>query len=382
MRKHQLKRSQALFIVTCLLLGVFFAFVILNAPPNHALAQLPLPFKVYLPAVSGNRTIALGVFLPHSTGESLATELSCFEDKVGKNHGLVLVFSAWKEDGNWKPLPESSIQAILDHNATPVVSWEPWGGTSDTGVSLIEIGNGDHDNYIRQFAQQAKDFGHPILIRWAHEMNGNWYPWSGSNNGQNGSAYIAAWQHIHQIFEDEGATNLQWVWSPNNESVPVNESWNEYGEYYPGDDYVDWIGVSGYNRGDFECWTTDTICRSFDDLFETFLDQMTNDYPDKPQLITEFAAVCNNGCDSPNDKASWITTTYIQMRNYPNLRGVIWFNEQKKEYGGGDPGCVDGRWTDYRIWCSAPCEAIFNDNLERYKTAIADSAFSSSPLVQ
>ncbi len=82
-------------------------------------------------------------------------------------------------------------------------------------------------------------------LRFSHEMNGNWYPWSQNSTPND---YISAWRHVHNIFSNKSldATRLQWIWSVNNE---------DYGnytaeEYWVGDNYVDWVGVDGYNFGE------------------------------------------------------------------------------------------------------------------------------------
>jgi len=74
-------------------------------------------------------------------------------------------------------------------------------------------------------------------------MNGNWYPWSEQVNGNHPSQFVQAWQHVHDIFTKLGVTNVTWVWSPNVEyggSIPLSE-------LYPGSNYVDWVGIDGYN---------------------------------------------------------------------------------------------------------------------------------------
>src|SRR5207253_2783842 len=83
------------------------------------------------------------------------------------------------------------------------------------------------------------------FIRWAWEMNGDWHPWGGADNGGDPASFVSAWRHIHDIFAAHHATNVAWVWGPNWNSNP-DTSWNDVSRYDPGDDYVDWVGVSGY----------------------------------------------------------------------------------------------------------------------------------------
>src|SRR5207247_7587356 len=104
-------------------------------------------------------------------------------------------------------------------------------------------------------------------LRWGWEMNGDWEPWSGAQNGGSSggaASFRAAWHHIHDIFSEVGAWNVVWVWSPNSGDLP-HARWNHFSNYYPGDRYVDWVGIDGFNWGashSWPSWTTipSTIC--------------------------------------------------------------------------------------------------------------------------
>ena len=80
---------------------------------------------------------------------------------------------------------------------------------------LSRIIDGDYDQYIKSWAEGIKALGFPIAIRFAHEMNGTWYPWCERTNGNRPGQYVRAWRHVHDIFSEVGATNVTWVWSPN-----------------------------------------------------------------------------------------------------------------------------------------------------------------------
>jgi hypothetical protein len=123
---------------------------------------------------------------------------------------------------------------------------------------LGQIPQGVWDAKLKEVAGVLRDFGQPVMLRWAHEMNGNWYPYSGAFSGgrsdadQNGVAdgpqtYIAAWRYVHALFKAEGATELLWIYSPNAESFP-NAEWNGLFSYYPGSKYVDLIAVDVYEH--------------------------------------------------------------------------------------------------------------------------------------
>ena len=137
------------------------------------------------------------------------------------------------------------------------------------------------------------------MIRPMHEMNGKWYPWGGPVNGNSPAQFRAAWRRIHTIFRREGATNVTWVWSPNARSYPGTYP-NRIEAYYPGDAYVDWIGLSGFNWGTSNPrlrWTT------FEEVYTNLL--ATLRLFNKPIVVAEMATVADGG-----NKAAWIKHTY------------------------------------------------------------------------
>jgi beta-mannanase len=195
-------------------------------------------------------------------------------------------------------------------------------------------------------AQGARDLKAEIFLRWGHEMNGDWYPWAGANNGKaaGGAAkYIAAYRHVHDLFVADGATNVVWVWCPLVTDVP-NESWNHWTNYYPGDAYVDWVGLDAYN------WGTSSSCCTW----QTFAELSTSLYGDyagkKPLIIPETASAEFGG-----NKAAWITDFRQQLKtNFTAIKAVVWFDINKE--------------TDWRI-ASSPA------TLAAYKAMALDPFF-------
>jgi hypothetical protein len=245
--------------------------------------------------------------------------------------------------------PTDIVDTIIGHHGAPLVTWEPW-------VILTDVVDGDYDAYIDEWAQAISQTQTTIFLRLGHEMNGNWYPWSGDPE-----AFKNAWRYVHDRMEvTNGVTNIAWAWTPNAQSIP-DESWNAYHNYYPGDEYVDWVGASGYNAASKATWDPKPSCRSFDDIFSAILYDMADRY-DKPQMVPEFASACDNGCD----KVLWITEAYYHAQFYPRLRALVWFNVAKWEGEG-----AQRKWVDWRINCDdscACCEAAYTQALanERY----------------
>ena len=156
---------------------------------------------------------------------------------------------------------------------------------------------GTFDSYIREFAEAARDWGHPFFLRFNWEMNGDWFPWSEGVNGNQPGEYVAAWRHVHDIFTAVGATNATWVWCPN---VDPGQKLQDLASLYPGDDYVDWTGLDGYNWGTNPA--TPDGWKSFDQLFGSTYDAITETIaPSKPMIIGEVGSTEYGG-----SKAAWI----------------------------------------------------------------------------
>jgi hypothetical protein len=267
-----------------------------------------------------------------------------FEIETGKKAAMIMFYMDWR--GNF---PKSDCQSIVDYGAIPHVTWEPWIIGEDV-LYLDNILNGEWDTYIKQWAQDAKDFGYPFFLRVGHEMNGNWYPWSGAQNGKDPDKYIAAYRHIHDIFSKVGADNAIWIWCPMDTEVP-HSKWNHYTNYYPGNEYVDWIGLDGYNWGNTQSWARWV---SFKKIFKRRYDEIVQKYPKKPIMIGEFASAQKGG-----DKAQWILDTFnVIQQEFPELKAIVWFNINKE--------------CDWRINSS-------QESLSAFKQAIKDPYYGSNP---
>jgi beta-mannanase len=201
----------------------------------------------------------------------------------------------------------------------PIVAWEPWdhsatGEARSRGAQpeyrLSRIAGGDFDDYIRSWADGIKALGYPVGIRFAHEMNGFWYPWCEQSNGNRPGDYVKAYRHVHDLFRAAGAENVIWLWSPN-VTYPGAEPLEGL---YPGDDYVDWIGLSGY-------YGTEGVesYRSFNAIFTRTFDELRT-FTDRPIVITETGAT-----DSDGAKARYVREMFAQLPDHPDVIGVIWF---------------------------------------------------------
>lgn len=207
----------------------------------------------------------------------------------------------------------------------PVMTWEsrPLSGTSDdTDYSLARIAAGDFDSYLTTYARSVTALGLPLAIRFDQEMNGNWYRWSEfeSTNGTKKGDYVAAWRHIHDIFQAQGANSLvTWVWSPNR--IDNLGRYPAIDGYYPGDDYVDWVGMTGYFRpGDKD--------PTFAGTYDKTLAALHRVAPSKHVLLSEVGATEDGG-----KKAAWTQSFFAGLAQHPEVVGFLWFNYAVSENG-------------------------------------------------
>jgi hypothetical protein len=246
-----------------------------------------------------------------------------FEAMGGKGLSLVNFFAPFANCStspcSFYRFPTSAIEAIRAHGAIPVFSWSSQSIPStkeEPNFQLSDVIAGTYDSYIRRFAEEARDWGHPFFLRFNWEMNGNWFPWSEGVNGNQAGEYVAAWRHVHDIFTSVGATNATWVWCPN---IDPAGKLQDLASLYPGDEYVDWTGLDGYNWGPKKGgWT------SFGSLYRSTYATITEGVaPGKPLLIGEMGSTENGG-----SKASWISEALAEIpTEYPQVRGVLWFDK-------------------------------------------------------
>ncbi len=239
-----------------------------------------------------------------------------FEKKVGKKMPVIMWYQDWSTPFN----PDLANKAIKN-GAIPHIVWEPWLWRDKERIKLDNINAGEWDSYIKEYARDVRDWGHPIFIRWGHEFNIEGYPWCIVNNGRDPKKYVSAFRRVRNIFKNEGAANAKFVWCPMNDSWP-KEKWNDMHLAYPGDDYVDWIGLDGYNWGTSQPWSQ---WQTFKELFRDVARQMWRKYPTKPVMIAEF------GCsEKGGDKAAWIADILPELKKMPYIKSVNWFDEKKE----------------------------------------------------
>jgi len=242
------------------------------------------------------------------------TDMEGFEERVGKTADMEMVFAHF---GNDPGFPLQYATSVRDRQKTMVLFWEALDYNRDAmsqpEYSFDAVLRGDLDNYFRHFAEGAKTYkGLVILIPYS-EMNGNWFPWGGTVGDNTPEKYIAAYRYVHSFFED--VPNVEFGWAVNARDIPDIPG-NRFENFYPGDAYVDHVGVDGFDFGAEEA-------RSFEQLFGDPLERLKQ-YK-KPIYIFSM------GTAADPHKPLWVTDALtVGLYRHPEVKGWLWFNANKE----------------------------------------------------
>jgi hypothetical protein len=246
----------------------------------------------------------LGIALPDAP--STMAEAVSLAANLGKRPNL---FAVYLDLGS--TLPTRAINNAYDFGALTLISWAP------ATYSLRSIAAGREDGLITSFAEAVQELGLPVALDFGHEMNGDWYPWGMGVDGNTPSEYVAAYRHIHDLFQRIGVTKAIWVWHVN---VTATASDKDLEPLYPGDGYVDWVGLTGYlGRG-----SSRTRHPTFADLFDSTFTQLRT-FTDKPVLVAESGAA--PGSWQPGE----ITSLIQGVERVPGLIGFVYFDIKGRE---------------------------------------------------
>jgi beta-mannanase len=218
---------------------------------------------------------------------------------------------------------------------------------SSGSVPLRDIAAGNYDSSLKTWAQQAAAFGRPFFLRWNWEMNGRWFSWGTTATNQNTPTdYINSWRRFHDIANAAGATNITWVWCPN---VDPANAFVPYSQLYPGDAYVDWTCLDGFNQ---------TGDQTFNWLYGSSYQKLLQVAPSKPIMIGETSSI-----EEGTNKAAWTTdalTTQLP-KNFPRIEALVWFNWRINE---------KGKWWTFPIESSSAAQSAF-------RTALASAYYKA-----
>lgn len=303
-----------------------------------------------------------------ATEDSVTAERIIAFDSLTGNPAIWVYFS-----DNWFhgiKFPQKELEIINSTGKIPFIRMMPRSdfieGNQDPVYTLQKIIDGNFDNEFVQYAKSAGYFGKPIMIEFGTEVNGNWFSWSGMYNGGGetdnyGNPEMAdgperfrdAYKHIINIFRKEGADNITWVFHAAAESAP-EEKWNRMTEYYPGDNYIDWIGVSIYGAQEQgEKWHT------FKKLITNCYNELRTVSAMKPIAILEFGVI-----EDPHkgNKAKWIHDALQLLidSKFPGIKAISYWHSLWRD----DNGIINNMRLD-----SSP------ESIIEYKKQINNSIF-------
>ena len=317
--------SLGVLVLCCLSLGCRKQTAAL-VPPNAR-----VPVEVVLP----ERGAYTGAFIDFGEAEdAVALEtIEDFEQMVGKHQAIVASSSYWGEQN----FPTANLQVIWRHGSLPLVFWSPWDrpyeqkkGPDRFGLKAILAGT--WNRYIDDWADAAREFGHPMIVSFGDEMNGDWFPWSGvyyggnkpvpgrPNEWEGPALFRRAYRYVVERVRARGARNIQWMFQTNNFSFPM-DTWNFAPAYYPGSDYVDWLGFSVYGQQ-----FTDEPWADFWPLVDWPYREISRLDPKKPIMITEWAT---GEFPHSGDKAKWIREAFEVMKTkLPRVKAEVYWHER------------------------------------------------------
>jgi len=245
--------------------------------------------------------IALGAYV---SSAAHPLRLRRYSRAAGRPPLIAASYKQWR----LSPFPPSELKPMWRDGAVPLVTWEPW-TYREKPFPLRKVAAGRYDGYLRSAARAAARWRHPILLRFAHEMNGDWYPWGADRVTPH--VYKAAWRHVVSIFRANGADNVRWVWTPYVDS----QGRFPFAAFYPGDRWVDWVGLDGFNWGGRRGWL------SFGEIFSHSLHLLAR-LSSRPVMIAE-----TGSSEIGGNKASWVRRALT--RELPRMRRVqalVWFS--------------------------------------------------------
>ncbi len=280
-------------------------------------------------------------------------EFTTLEATLGRQANLTGTYQGW--DTDFEP---ARVTDAWRAGTLPLITWESRPlASEDTGTvdySLSAIAAGAFDDYLTGYARDLAATGLPVAIRFDHEMNGDWYRWStatgGTANantyGNTPAQYVAAWRHVHDVFAAQGAGDLVvWVWAPNRVDNISSARFPSVASLYPGDAYVDWLGLTGYYRPeDVTRGDPTTFARTYQQTLTQLRALST-----EPVLIAEVGAT-----EQGSHKTAWVTSFFEGLAQQPDVVGFVWFNYAVSE---------SGRTNDWRLNSTRPVFTAFQSGL-------------------
>jgi len=264
--------------------------------PRRSVVLLTLLIATLAPtqAATAHARVAMGAYIEGA--DRNPNRVDRYTRLVGRRPVIVNIYKDWGASA----FEHRQLQGLWRRGAVPMITWEPW------GHPLRAIANGRYDRYVRASARSVAHWGKPVMVRFAHEMNGNWYPWG---NGASARAYKQAWRHVVSIFRREGANNAQWVWSPY-----ASAQYSFVGRF-PGKHWVDWLGLDGFNWGGSRPW-------------ESFRRVFGGSYRAVQRLSPAPIVIAETGSgEAGGSKARWLAEALNRtLPHMHRVRALVWYS--------------------------------------------------------
>jgi len=307
---------------------------------QNQLQNLEVPSNSVQKILPPSHGMYFGAFANFEQTEDVVTA-----EKIRRFSTLVDKKLAWAYfSDNWFTgikFPSETVELLDDLGITPYIRMMPRTDfriqPGDSPYTLQRIRDGEYDEELRAWARDAKRADVPLLLEFGTEVNGKWFPWNGKWNGDvsinlNGESentgttlFIETYRHIIDLFEAEQVENVTWVYHVNAISSP-NENWNDLDKYYPGDDYIDWIGVSVYGAQSInDTWV------DFDTIYSRAYKKITS-FTEKPIAIVELGVAEGS---SESLKVAWITNALqsLEQGKYPRTKAVSYWHSSWYDTG-------------------------------------------------
>ncbi|RKR85747.1 cellulose synthase/poly-beta-1,6-N-acetylglucosamine synthase-like glycosyltransferase [Mucilaginibacter gracilis] len=298
---------------TALLITVFTLCVIFYFVRSGFAVQVGNTQNIYTKNI-----FLTGIFDPQGTdGLTSVKMVKQYERKAGRPFNIVSFYLSWGDEPRCE-IPLRLLDSVYRIGAIPMLTWEPWQSLfaqtknfkdSTEKKVFVRINSGRYDGYLSRFASQVKALRRPVYIRFAHEADNPFYPWS-ERGGNTPRQFVSAWRYVHDYFKRHGANNVIWVWNP----------WKAkaVSTYFPGTDYVDWIGVDVLNYGpqnnDGKWYSMAQLYYPFHNnpVFKSGL----------PVMLAEMGSLSSAGRQS-----EWLNGAFTSIpANFPEIKAVVLFN--------------------------------------------------------
>ncbi|MEA5093443.1 MAG: glycosyl hydrolase [Sedimentibacter saalensis] len=303
--------------------------------------------KFYDEYLLNNEKVDFGIFEP--TFPLYSYRLAQIEQSLDYNFPVVLLYNSfslpYKKDYMNKA---KELGKVVEYTlyTTDIIN----GKEEDI---TLEILDGKYDDYLIHLAQSFNEYDFPVLFRLNNEMNGEWVLYSSHKVGKDTDLFIASWRYIYDLFKEQGVDNLIFVWNPNEKSFP-DFSYNDYLCYYPGNEYVDVVGLTAYNTGNYykgETW------RSFSQAYDHFYYDYAKRFK-HPMMITEFSCASAGG-----NKSLWHQDMFNIINKYDRIKIAVLWNGQ--DYDNSKPEKTVSR--NYRIDLEQEVINAVRNGLQNYK---------------